>query len=134
MNIKDTFIWESEVRYNETDLQGIVSNSNYSIYLTLARNKHLKSIGIDFNRLHDDGYDLVLVRTEIDFKASLRNSEEFIVTSSFKPMGRIRMAFAQQIIRKSDQKIIVEAKTIATCISAKSSRPTIPDELKCLFA
>lgn len=134
MNIKNKFIWESEVRYNETDLQGIVSNSNYSIYLTLARNKHLKSIGIDFNRLHDDGYDLVLVRAEIDFKASLRNSEEFIVTSSFEPIGKIRMAFTQQVIRKSDQKIIVEAKIIATCISTKSGRPTIPDELKCLFA
>jgi acyl-CoA thioester hydrolase len=133
MDTKNTFTWENEVRVNETDLQGIVNNTNYSIYMTQARNKHLKSLGVDFNALHKKGFDLVLVRTEIDFKSPLKNGDEFIVTSKLEPMGRIRFVSFQQVIRKADQKIAAEGKNIATCICAATGRPVIPEELRTIF-
>ena len=133
MNIKDVFTWEDEVRDNETDLQGIVNNANYFIYMAHARHKHLKAIGIDFAQMHQEGFNLILVRTELDFKASLHSGDAFMVTSSFEPMGRIRFIFNQQVIRKSDQKVVATAKNVAACIAVTSGRPIIPDQLKCLF-
>lgn len=73
------YIWESEVRDNEIDVQGIVNNANYFIYMQHARHKHLKSLGLNFEQMHRDGFDLVLVHTEITFKAPLKSGDEFIV-------------------------------------------------------
>lgn len=130
MKEENVFTWEGEVRDNETDLQGIVNNANYFVYMAHARHKHLSSLGIDFSVMHNRGFNLVLVRSEIYFKASLKSGDGFIVTSKLEPMGRIRFVFSQQVIRKSDQKMVIEAKNIATCISITSGRPIIPEELK----
>lgn len=133
MNITDIFTWESEVRDTELDFQGIVGNANYFIYMQHARHKHLKAVGIDVTGMHLRGFDLVLVHTEIDFKASLKSGDEFIVSSKIEMMGKIRFVIIQQVIRKSDQKIVVTAKNIGTCISCSSGRPVIPDELRIIF-
>ena len=134
MDITDTFKWENEVRDNELDFQGIVNNSNYLIYLAIARHKHLKVLGLDIVGMHDQGFDLVLTRAEIDYKGSLKLDDKFIVTSKLEPSGRIRFSFAQQIIRKSDQKIMIEAKNIGVCLDRSTGRPIVPDVFKSIFS
>lgn len=112
-----------EVRDNETDLQGIVNNANYFIYMAHARHKYLKELGIDFFALHESGFDLVLVHSDITFKASLKSGDEFMVTSQIKPNGRIRFDIVQEVIRKLDNKIVTSAINTAVCIDNKSGRP-----------
>ncbi|MBU0745130.1 MAG: acyl-CoA thioesterase [Gammaproteobacteria bacterium] len=134
MNVNDVFIWESEVRNNEIDFQGIVNNANYFNYLAQARCNHLKFLGIDIVAMHDSGFDMVLIRTEMDFKSSLKDGDGFIVTSKLEAMSRVRLACVQQIFRKSDQKVMVEAKTIVVCIAKATGKPIVPDELKSIFS
>lgn len=127
------FQWEDEVRDNETDLQGVVNNANYFIYMAHARHKHIASLGIDFAGMHAKGFNLVLIHADVSFKNSLRSGDEFIVTSKLEPKGRIRFAFIQQVIRKSDNKVVVDAVNSTACVDIKSGRPVMPDELKRLF-
>lgn len=133
MNATDVFIWENEVRDSELDFQGIVNNANYFIYLAQARYKYLKTLNIDIMAMHECGFDLVLTRSEIDFKASLVGGDEFIVTSKLEPLGKIRFVFNQQIIHKSEHKVIIEAKNIGVCIDRSQDKPVVPDELKFIF-
>lgn len=133
MNAADVFVWENEVRDSELDFQGIVNNANYFIYLAHARYKYLKTLNIDIMAMHERGFDLVLTRSEIDFKASLVGGDEFIVTSKLEPLGKIRFVFNQQIIHKSEDKVIIEAKNIGVCIDRSRDKPVIPDELKFIF-
>ena len=130
MNKDNLFVWEGEVRDSELDLQGIVNNANYFVYMEHARHKHLKSLGVDFVKMHASGFDLVLVQTEMSFKAPLKSGDDFIVTSKLEAMGRIKFVFLQEIIRRSDRKIMIEAKNIGVCISISSGRPVVPEELK----
>jgi acyl-CoA thioester hydrolase len=122
-------IWESEVRDNEVDLQGVVNNANYFIYMAHARHKYVKALGLDFAKLHDEGFDLLLIHTDIDFKDSLRSGDEFIVTSSLKSNGRIRFDFVQEVIRKADSKVVASAVNTGVCISTSTRRPIMPDVL-----
>lgn len=128
------YTWESEVRLNETDLQGIVNHANYVVYMAQARHKHLQSLGIDVGKVHEDGYDLVLVHIDLSFKAPLVCSDEFIVTSIIKPNGRIRINCEQEIIRKSDSKLIASAINTVTCLNIKTGRPEIPEFLQKILA
>ena len=63
-------------------------------------------------------------------KDSLKSGDEFIVTSKIEPNGRIRFNIIQDVIRKSDSKIVCSAINTATCLFAETNRPKIPEELK----
>jgi acyl-CoA thioester hydrolase len=130
VNKIEKYTWESEVRDNETDLQGVVNNSNYFNYMMHARHKNMKSLGIDFAKMHAEGYNLFLINTEMAFKGSLRSGDEFIVTSQIEPNGRIRFNFVQEVIRKSDLKVVTTAINTVTCVSIATGRSTIPEILK----
>ncbi len=127
------FIWKGEVRDSELDAQGIVNNAVYFNYMEHARHKYAKSLGIDFFEMHKQGFDLVLVHTEIDYKAPLKSGDEFIVNSKLEVYGRIRFIFIQEIIRKSDCKIVAFGKNTVTCINRATGRPELTDKLKSLL-
>ena len=59
------FSEEFEVRDYECDIQGIVNNANYQHYMEHARHCLIKSVGLDFKNLHDNGIDVVVSKIEI---------------------------------------------------------------------
>jgi acyl-CoA thioester hydrolase len=122
--INYTYELDFSVRDYELDLQGIVNNAVYQNYLEHTRHEFLKSKGLDFNQLHLDGYDAVVVRSEIDYKKSLTSGDSFTVKIGAEREGRLKMVFHQQILRHSDQAIILNAKIFAACIH--NNRPIEP--------
>lgn len=105
-----------KVRDYELDLQGIVNNAVYMNYLEHARHEFLNDMGVNFNQLHLDGYDAVVIRAEIDYKKSLRSGDEFVVKTSTRREGRLKIVFHQQIIRLADQALMVNASIFTACI------------------
>ena len=115
------FELEMEVRDYECDLQGIVNNAVYQNYLEHCRHKFLQSVGIDFARLHNDGIDAVVIRAEIDYKFPLRPGDVFFVRLKLGKQGSLRVIFDQQIVRKSDEIVMVKARI--TTVLTKNNRP-----------
>jgi acyl-CoA thioester hydrolase len=114
-----------QVRDYECDLQGVVNNANYQHYIEHARHNWLEVMGIDFAALHDQGVDLVVARIEIDFKYPLRSRDAFVVRSSFAREGRLRIIFNQDIYRRPDDKLIVQARVIGAAV--KAGKPVPPE-------
>ncbi|MFW5604105.1 MAG: acyl-CoA thioesterase, partial [Bacteroidales bacterium] len=52
---KYIFSLEMKVRDYECDLQGIVNNANYQHYIEHTRHEFLRSEGISFAALHEQG-------------------------------------------------------------------------------
>lgn len=121
---EDVFILEFKVRDYELDLQGIVNNAVYQNYLEHARHEFLNHKGLNFQKLHEQGYDAVVIRSEIDYKKPLMSGDDFVVKSSISREGRLRMVFHQQIVRSSDEQVMVNAKIFAACIH--KGRPVEP--------
>ena len=124
---------EFTVRDYECDLQGIVNNATYLNYLEHTRHEFLKSAGVDFARLHQKGINLVVVRSEVDYKSSLTSGDKFYVTLRLAQEGRIRLVFYQDIYRMPDNKLIVSSKITGTSLSS-AGRPFLPDEIKSLIS
>ena len=133
MNVNEVYSREDEVRDNETDLQGIVNNSNYFVYMAHARHKHLKALGIDFAKAFEDGYSLVVAEANLKYKVPLVAGDEYIVTSKVASTSRIKVIIEQEVIRKSDNKVSVVGLITATCLNVKTGRPGFPDEIKAKF-
>lgn len=123
---KPTFDYQLafKVRDYELDLQGIVNNAVYQNYLEHARHEYLKEKDLNFQQLHIDGFDAVVVRAEIDYKKSLVSNDQFIVKIGVEREGRLRIIFNQVIIRTSDNALILNAKIIVACIY--NNRPIEP--------
>jgi acyl-CoA thioester hydrolase len=116
------------VRDYECDLQGVVNNAVYLNYLEHARHEFLKSHGVDFAVVTRQGIHLVVVRAELDYKASLTPSDEFSVTTRFEREGKLKIVFFQEIIRHSEQALMLTAKITATAIN-EAGRPFVPEDI-----
>ena len=126
------FELELQVRDYECDLQGIVNNAIYQNYLEHCRHQFLNSVGVSFSELHNDGIDAVVIKAELDYKFSLRPGDDFLIRLKIKKQGRLRVIFDQQIIRKADEKIIVNARI--TTVLTRNNRPISPDILEDKFS
>jgi len=122
------FEMEFQVRDYECDIQGIVNNAVYQNYLEHCRHKFLNHIGLDFTLLHKDGIDAVVIRAELDYKFPLHPGDDFFVRLKIGKQGKLRIIFEQQIIRKADEKLMVDARI--TTVLTKSNRPVSPKILE----
>ncbi len=118
---------ELMVRDYECDLQGVVNNAIYLHYLEHARHQWLLSRGVDFAALHREGIDLIVVRIEIDYRSPLRSGDRFVVRSTMEREGRLRLILVQDIYRRPDEKLVAQARVVATGI--QNGRPTMPDSV-----
>ena len=122
-----------EVRDYECDLQGVVNNAVYLNYLEHARHQYLQSLGFSFADFHQQGYDLVLVRAELDYKASLRSGDHFIVTVRCERESRLRFRFVQDIYQQPDDTHILHGRLIGTSLNRRG-RPSFPPALEAFLA
>jgi len=118
---------EFTVRDYECDIQGVVNNANYLHYLEHARHEFLISRGIDFIQLHHEGLDLIVTRSEIDYKYPLRSRDKFIVKTNIRREGNIRLVFLQDIFRTKDLKVIVHARI--TGAATRNGKPVYPADV-----
>ncbi|MEM0514178.1 acyl-CoA thioesterase [Pseudoalteromonas sp. YIC-827] len=128
-----TFRLDMKVRDYECDLQGIVNNSVYFNYLEHARHEYLLEQDVDFVALAKEGINLVVVRSEMDYKASLVPGDKFYIGVEMVRESRLKFAFIQNIYRASDDKLVLKAKVIGTSVNAEG-RPFLPAQLERLFA
>lgn len=126
------FKLEMRVRDYECDLQGIVNNAVYQNYLEHARHEFLLANNLDFAKITAEGINLVVIRAELDYIASLTPGDEFYITVEVSQESRLKFAFWQQIFRKSDDKLMLKAKVIGTGVNRKG-RPEIPPALTAIF-
>jgi len=122
------FTLQLEVRDYECDIEGIVNNAVYLHYLEHARHQFLKSVGLDFAELTRSGLHLVVVRMEVDYLASLRSGDVFVVELDVERASRIRVAFRQAIYRLPERMPMLQALVIATAVGS-NGKPCMPPEL-----
>lgn len=122
----------SKVRDYELDMQGIVNNGVYFNYLEHARHEYLLAHGVDFSALATQGVNLVVIRSELDYKASLTSGDEYVVQVAVERLSKVKFGFRQQVIRRSDQKLCVAALVTGTALNARG-RPYLSPEIEALF-
>lgn len=128
-NMKESlFTLEMTVRDYECDLQGIVNNAVYQNYLEHARHRYLKKIGIDFADVTARGIHLVVTRTELDYRASLKSGDVFSVSVRMEQVSKVRFAFIQEIRIVASTKKILDARVIGTALNERK-RPFMFPEL-----
>ena len=118
-----------QVRDYECDLQGVVNNAVYQNYLEHARHEFLKQHGLDFAALTRARINLVVIRAELDYKASLTSGDHFVVHTRFEQVSRLKFAFRQEVVKMPGASQMLAAVITAVAVNARG-RPYLPEELR----
>lgn len=119
----ETHLLQFEVRDYELDLQGIVNNAVYFNYFEHARHNFLHSKGVNFAELFAEGIAAMVIKSEIEYKASLKSGDKFEVETYLEKKGRFKTVFHQHIRLIGEEKVLIKAQFTTACINTKTRKP-----------
>ena len=126
------FSIEMDARDHECDIQGVVNNAHYQHYFEHARHHFLKNHQLDFSTLAKQGINLMVQKIEIEYHRSLTAFQQFNVTVKPIAHSKLKTCFKQQIIDRTDGKLIAQAKTIVVPVGS-NAKPLRQNPLVKLF-
>ena len=103
------------VRYMEVDAQGVVFNAWYLTYFDEAFTAFLGARGLPYSAMLDAGFDIQLVRSEIDWKTGLRWQDDVLVAVSTASLGRT--SFAIDFETRRNGQVTCSARTVYVVVA-----------------
>ncbi|MDD4527371.1 MAG: thioesterase family protein [Candidatus Margulisbacteria bacterium] len=119
-----------KVRYNETDKGGRVYHSNYLVWLDMTRTEFLRSLGISYAKLEDEGIFIVVRKAEIEYLSSAEFDKTYTITIEKIVLDKIKLDFYYSVKDNITEKIIARAFTKLVVINEIGKPIKIPDHLK----
>ncbi|MHA6626804.1 acyl-CoA thioesterase [Pseudonocardia sichuanensis] len=115
--MSDVFTHPLSVRYLEVDAQGVVFNAWYLAYFDDAMSAFLEARGLPYKAMLAAGYDVQLVRSEIDWRSGLRWQDAAEVAVSTARIGRTSFALDFEVRRDGDE-VTCAGRTVYVVIAA----------------
>lgn len=119
-------IYQTRVRYAETDRMDVVHHSNYPIWFEAARIQMLDEIGLPYKELEEQGYMIPVLGVEVTYKLPAFFDDRLDVHLFMREMGRARFTFEYEVYR--DTTLLATGKTKHGFMdpSGKGLRPPSP--------
>ncbi len=122
---KDQYSYKSEmrVRFGETDLQGVVFNANYLLYVDTAQMDYLRTIGVPYFDMLERGYDIVIVDASVQFLAPARFDEVLHVYARIHDIGNSSIRMDYEIYEAESERFVARSQTAYVIIDKESQKP-----------
>lgn len=132
---QEVFEHRFTVRYFEVDAQGVVFNGWYLGYFDEAMSHFLAARDLPYPAMLAAGYDVQLVRSEIDWRSGLRWPDDARVAVSTARLGRTSFALDFEVRRYPDgdptPEVTCIGRTVYVVIATDGSgKREIPDLIK----
>lgn len=98
----EVFTFPVIVRYLEVDGQGVVFNAWYLAWFDEAMSAFLAHRGLAYTRMLDAGYDVQLVRSEIDWRAGVGWGDDIAVAVATSRLGRTSFGLDFEVRRDTE--------------------------------
>ncbi|MDA0999689.1 MAG: thioesterase family protein [bacterium] len=122
---KEDFRHKSEfrVRFGETDLQGIVFNANYLLYMDTAQMDYLRRMDDLYAQLRANGHDLFIVDARIQFKAPLYFDEVLEVFTRIHEIGNSSFKMDYEMFEQKNGRYVARGETVHVTVEEKNRTP-----------
>ncbi len=108
---------------------GMVYHGNYAQYLEMGRVEWLRSFGISYKNMEENGIRLPVFSLSLNFKKPARYDDLLTVVTKLKKRPLVRIEFDYEIYNEAGD-ILVEANTVLAFIDMKKNRPVkCPDDI-----
>lgn len=113
------------VRYGETDQMGVVYHGNYAQYLEMGRVEWLRSLGISYRDMEENGCMLPVISLRLEFKKPAVYDQVITVRTRLRNIPTVRISFAYEI-EDENGGLLVSAETDLAFLDTRSRRPMRP--------
>jgi acyl-CoA thioester hydrolase len=122
------------VRYLEVDQQGVVFNMWYLGYFDEAMTRFLEEGGLSYRLMLDSGYDVQLVRSEIEWRVPLRWPDEVRVDVSVESVGTTSFRLRFDVHSDVSGQEVATGRTVYVVVSTDGSgKRSIPGPLRAVL-
>ncbi len=109
-------------RYGETDQMGVVYHGNYAQYLEMGRVEWLRTLGISYRDMEENGTMLPVIHLQIDYKKSAKYDDMLTIRTMLKKRPLVKIEFDYEIYNES-RELLVEANTVLAFIDVATGKP-----------
>ncbi len=110
------------VRYAETDKMGVVYHGNYAQYFEVARVEMLRSLGVSYRSMEDEGTMLPVVNLNIDYKKPALYDELLTVETTISELPGVKIQFSYKLLNQN-QDLLALASTTLVFVDVETKRP-----------
>jgi len=122
---RSDFRYKSEfrVRFGETDLQGVVFNANYLLYIDTAQMDYLRHIGITYADMRERGNDIYIVDLNLQFSTPARYDEVIEAFARISGFGNSSVNMEFELYEKESGRLLATSQTTYVIVDAESGAP-----------
>ena len=113
------------VRYGETDQMGYCYYGNYAQYFEVGRVEALRSLGLSYKSLEDDGIMLPVLDFNVKYIAPAYYDDLLTIETTIGRIDGARLYFSYEIKNEAG-KLISKATTTLVFVNKTTMRPTVP--------
>ena len=113
------------VRYAETDKMGYCYYGNYASFLEIGRVESLRSLGISYKSLEDNGIMLPVSEFQIKYFSPAYYDDMLLIETKITAIKGVRIYF-DYFIYNDNQKLVASAMTSLVFIDSIIKKPVAP--------
>ena len=113
------------VRYGETDQMGVVYHGNYAQYLEMGRVEWLRSLGISYKSMEENGIMLPVISLSLQYIKPAVYDQLIRVRTRLKKIPTVRISFTYEIEGENGE-LLVSAETDLAFLDTRSRKPVRP--------
>ena len=116
------------VRYAETDRMGLLHHANYLVYFEQGRTELLRSCGLTYKELEDQGFLLVLSKIEVRYRSPARYDDLLTLKTSVVRTTAVRIDHRYELFR--DGTLLAEGSSTLACVDRDGRLQELPAFLR----
>lgn len=110
------------VRYAETDQMGFVYYGNYPQYFEVARVEALRSLGITYKDIEEDGTAMPVVHLNIDYKKAARYDNLITIKTQIPELPTSKIKFNHEVYNQAGD-LLTKAHLILVFVNTTTLKP-----------
>jgi acyl-CoA thioester hydrolase len=116
------------VRYAETDRMGLLHHANYLVYFEQGRTELLRSQGLAYRDLEDQGYLLVLTRVQVRYRCPARYDDLLTLRTTVVRTTLVKIEHRYELL--CEGVLLAEGETTLGCVDRNGKVQVLPECLR----
>jgi acyl-CoA thioester hydrolase len=125
--------WHEErvrVRYEETDMMGVVYYAKFLVWLEVGRISLMRDIGFAPGDWDKRGIHFPVVQAHADYKASARIDDQILIKTKVAHVGNSSLRFENEVYKLPQMQLLCTGHTVHAMIDGSGKSVRIPDDVR----
>ncbi|MFD1630738.1 acyl-CoA thioesterase [Pseudopedobacter beijingensis] len=123
------FVFETQirVRYADVDQMGYVYNGNYATYYEVGRTEALRSLGMTYKSMEEDGVMLPVLEMKSKFFRPIKYDENITLKVTIPNKPGVRILFKYDIFNEQNEHVHT-GETTMVFVDIEKNKPCMPPD------